>query len=112
MSKTSTEIPEAFQIKETIDQKKYLIDGELKSWSGNTTEVFSTISSTEEYKPTLLGSIPDMGEPEAMDALNAAHKAYGRGQGIWPTMHVKDRIQCMESFVKKMETSKRNLIEL
>ena len=108
MTKMKTTIPEEFQIKEIIEQKKYLVDGELKTWGGNSTQVFSTISSTEDYKPTLLGSIPDMGEPEAMDALNAATKAYGRGQGVWPTMHVKDRIDCMEAFVKKMET-KRDL---
>ncbi|QWX82658.1 NADP-dependent glyceraldehyde-3-phosphate dehydrogenase [Cellulophaga sp. HaHaR_3_176] len=112
MSKINTSIPEEFQIKETIDQRKYLVNGELKKWSGNTTEVFSTISSTEEYKPTLLGSIPDMGETEALDALDAAHKAFGRGQGVWPTMHVKDRIQCMESFVKKMETKREEIVKL
>jgi len=75
-------IPEAFQIKDTIDQRTYLVNGELKSWSGNTTEVFSTISSTKNYKPTLLGSIPDMQEEQALEALDAAMLAYGKGQGI------------------------------
>ncbi len=112
MTKMKTTIPEEFQIKEIIEQKKYLIDGELKTWDGNSTQVFSTISSTEDYKPTLLGSIPDMGEPEAMDALGAATKAYGRGQGVWPTMHVKDRIDCMEAFVKKMETKREEVVKL
>ena len=85
------------------------MNGELKQWSGATTEVFSTISSTADYALTLLGSIPDMGEPEALEALDAALKAYNRGQGVWPTMHVKDRIECMEVFVKKM-VSKRDII--
>lgn len=105
-------IPEEFQITETIDQKTYLVNGELKVWEGKTTEVLSTISSTEAYQPTLLGSIPDMGEPEAMDALDAALGAYDKGKGIWPTMKVKDRVECMENFVAKMKEKRDVVIKL
>jgi glyceraldehyde-3-phosphate dehydrogenase (NADP+) len=110
MSKTS--IPEEFQIKNPIHQKKYLVNGELRTWEGNTAEVFSTISSTDEYKQTLVGSIPDMGEAEAMDALNAAVAAFDRGKGIWPTMHVRERIQAMEKFVAQMETKRDEIVKL
>tara|TARA_R110002051_G_scaffold74908_2_gene136515 strand:- start:19157 stop:20746 length:1590 start_codon:yes stop_codon:yes gene_type:complete len=109
---TKITIPQEFQITETIQQKTYLVDGELKVWNGNSTNVYSTISSTDAYEPTLLGSIPDMGEEAAIEALDAAHKAFGRGQGVWPTMHVKDRIECMEAFVKKMETKREKIVKL
>jgi len=105
-------IPEELQIKETIHQKHYLVNGELKEWKGETTEVYSTISSTEDYKPTLLGSIPDLQEAEALDALSAALGAYDKGQGVWPTMHVKDRIECMEVFVAKMKTKRAQIVKL
>lgn len=105
-------IPEEFQITSTIDQKHYLVNGELKEWKGDTTEVYSTISSTKEYKPTLLGSIPDLQEAEALDALNGALKAYDKGKGVWPTMHVKDRIECMEVFVTKMKTKREEVVKL
>ena len=105
-------IPEIYRINSTIDQTEYLVNGELKKWSGSTTKVYSTISSTEQYAPTLLGSIPDMGEPEALDALNAAMKAYNRGQGVWPTMQVKDRIECMEVFVGKMKNKRDEIVKL
>ncbi|GMN05054.1 NADP-dependent glyceraldehyde-3-phosphate dehydrogenase [Croceitalea sp. MTPC5] len=105
-------IPEKFQITETIDQTEYLVNGDLKSWEGKTSEVYSTISSTSDYKPTLLGSIPDMGEAEALDALDAALKAYDQGQGVWPTMKVKDRIECMENFVNKMEGQREAVVTL
>ncbi len=110
MSKTT--IPEEFQIKKPLHQKKYLVNGELIIWDGNTSKVFSTISSTDDYKKTLLGSIPDMGEPEAIEALNAAEKAFDRGKGVWPTMHVKDRIDCMEKFVGQMETKRDEIVKL
>ncbi|WP_430426438.1 NADP-dependent glyceraldehyde-3-phosphate dehydrogenase [Maribacter litoralis] len=105
-------IPEEYQITSTIDQKQYLVNGELKEWKGDTTPVFSTISSTKEYKPTLLGSIPDLQEAEALEALNGALKAYDKGQGVWPTMHVKDRIECMEVFVSKMKTKREEVVKL
>lgn len=105
-------IPEEFQITSTIDQKQYLVNGELKEWKGDTTNVYSTISSTKEYKPTLLGSIPDLQEAEALEALDGALKAYDKGQGVWPTMHVKDRIECMEVFVSKMKTKREEVVKL
>ena len=105
-------IPKEFQIKSEIHHSTFLVNGELKEWKGNTTRVTSTISSTENYKPTTLGSIPDMGETEALEALNAALSAYNQGQGVWPTMKVKDRIECMESFVKKMETKREEVVKL
>ncbi|MGX1929991.1 NADP-dependent glyceraldehyde-3-phosphate dehydrogenase [Flagellimonas sp. 2504JD4-2] len=109
---TQIAIPEEFQIKEQIHQKTYLVNGDLKEWNGKNSEVISTISTTEEYAHTILGSIPDMGETEAMEALDAATNAYNRGQGVWPTMKVKDRIECMESFVKKMEEKREEVVKL
>ena len=105
-------IPKAYSIIETIDQTAFLVNGELRKWTGNTTKVYSTISSTGTYEPTLLGSIPDMGEPEALDALDAATGAYNRGQGTWPTMQVKDRIACMEVFVEKMKAKREEIVKL
>jgi len=105
-------IPSAYQITNPIHQKTYLVDGVLKQWEGSSTEVYSTISSSEEYKPTLLGSIPDMGEPEALDALDGALKAYDKGKGVWPTMKVSDRVECMEKFVDQMKTKREEIVTL
>mgnify|MGYP001823358164 FL=1 len=85
-----TPIPESFTLKTPINQRQYLVGGELIEWTGKTSEVFSTISATPEYKPTVLGSIPDLGEAEALKALDAALLAYDKGKGTWPTMKVKD----------------------
>ncbi len=105
-------LPDQFQITEEIHQKQYLINGELKTWSGSTAEIYSSISSTDTYKPTFLGTVPDMGEPEALEALDAALNAYSKGQGVWPTMQVKDRIECMENFVEKMSTKREEIVNL
>ncbi|WP_046743282.1 NADP-dependent glyceraldehyde-3-phosphate dehydrogenase [Kordia zhangzhouensis] len=105
-------IPEKYQIKETITQNTYLVNGELKKWTGQTSEVYSTISSTSTYQKTLLGTIPTLGETEALEALNSAVAAYDKGQGLWPTMKVVDRIACMEKFVEQMKTKREEVVKL
>ena len=105
-------IPKEYQISTAIHHNKYLINGELLAWQGSSSQVYSTISSTKKYQPTLLGSVPDMAEKEALQALDAAINAYEQGQGIWPTMKVSDRIECMEKFVKQMETKREEVVKL
>ncbi|MFI2744620.1 NADP-dependent glyceraldehyde-3-phosphate dehydrogenase [Zhouia sp. PK063] len=112
ITESFTAIPEEFAIKAPLNQNTYLVNGELKEWKGKTTPVYSTISSTENYEPTLLGSIPFMSKPEALEALNAACNAYNKGQGLWPTMKVADRVACMEKFVKQMKTKRNEVVNL
>ena len=105
-------IPDPYKIDKQIHQKSYLVNGALKAWDGAITEVFSTISSTENYERTILGSIPDLGEKEAIDALEGALGAYDQGKGVWPTMKVSDRIECMEKFVEQMKTKRDEVVKL
>ena len=112
MEITFKEIPNEFAIDTLLHQNTYLVDGKLKEWKGKTANVFSTISSTKEYQPTLLGTVPDLGENEALEALHAAEKAYNRGQGLWPTMKVADRIAAMEKFVLQMKTKREEVVKL
>ncbi len=105
-------IPQEYQINTLLNQDTYLVNGELKKWTGETTPVYSVISSTENYAPTLLGSIPFMGEKEALEVLKSAADAYNNGQGLWPTMKVADRIKCMEKFVTQMKTTRSEVVKL
>ncbi|CAM3068201.1 NADP-dependent glyceraldehyde-3-phosphate dehydrogenase [Flavobacterium frigoris] len=104
-------IPEEFQIKTLLNQDTYLVNGELKKWEGQTSAVFSTISSSEKYEPTILGSVPFMGEKEGLEAVHAADVAFNNGQGLWPTMRVKDRIKCMSRFVTHMESTRDEVVK-
>lgn len=104
-------IPKEFQINDLLHQKTYLSNGELIEWEGKSDEVFSTISSTEDYQPTLLGTIPHMDEATAMEVLQSACDAYSKGQGDWPTMKVAQRIACMEDFVSKMKEQREVVVK-
>lgn len=104
-------IPNEFKITEQLHQKTYLSNGELIPWKGKTDEVYSTISSTDDYKPTLLGTVPHMDKDTALEVLKSACDAYAKGQGDWPTMKVSDRIQCMEAFAEAMKTKREEVVK-
>jgi glyceraldehyde-3-phosphate dehydrogenase (NADP+) len=105
-------VPEKYKITSLLHQKNYLIAGELKKWTGETADVVSTISSTKEYRPTLLGSVPQLGEAQALEALDAACNAFNKGKGLWPTMKVEGRIAAMEKFVSQMKTKRDEIVKL
>ena len=105
-------IPDEFKIASTIIQDTYLVNGQLKKWTGETTSVYSTIPSTENYALTLLGTIPTMGESAAEEVVQSAVTAYNKGQGLWPTMKVAERIKCMENFVSQMKLTRSEVVKL
>jgi glyceraldehyde-3-phosphate dehydrogenase (NADP+) len=104
-------IPDEFKITAPLLQNTYLVNGELKEWKGPTTKVFSTISATDNYEPTFLGTIPTMGIKEANEVVEAAVNAFDNGQGNWPTMKVVDRIKCMENFVSQMKLTRSEVVK-
>ncbi|WP_395062086.1 NADP-dependent glyceraldehyde-3-phosphate dehydrogenase [Flavobacterium sp.] len=107
-----SQIPTQYQIENPLQQTTYLINGELQQWQGENTNVYSTISSTQSYQPTLLGTVPSMGEKEALEAVESSATAYNNGQGLWPTMKVIDRIKCMENFVVQMKKTRAEVVKL
>ena len=59
-----------------------------------------------------LGSYPLMTEKEALEALDAAVKAYDEGRGLWPTLGVEGRIAHMEEFVYRMKEQRASVVSL
>ncbi len=114
MRQTIAPIPENFAVTKPFHQDTYLINGELISWNGKQSKVYSPIQTANEegeYANTFLGSTPELGEEEALKALDAACLAYNKGQGIWPTMKVADRIAAMERFVEGMKTKRDEVVK-
>ena len=115
MDNHNTTIPQAFAIDKPFDHRAFLIGGKLGQWEGDTASVYSSIPTQQTdgtQGPTLLGSVPDMDEEMALKALNAADKAYDKGQGKWPTMKVAERIACMERFVDLMKLEREKVVKL
>ena len=47
---TTKDIPTAYSIGEPIEQREYLIDGELRTWKGNLSPVLSPVYIDDEQK--------------------------------------------------------------
>ena len=110
----TSHIPVEYQPKLT-NFNQYLIDGELKTWNGNMADVYSTIRTENqngEMAPTLLGSVPDMESESALKALESAKKAFDRGKGQWPTMRVRERLNCLARFADKMKLHREEIVNL
>jgi glyceraldehyde-3-phosphate dehydrogenase (NADP+) len=109
-----SDIPEVYRPQVT-NFNQYLIDGTLKTWKGNMADVYSTIRTENEngeMAPTLLGSVPDMESEPALEALESAKKAFDRGKGQWPTMRVRERLNCLERFADKMKSHRDQVVKL
>lgn len=108
------DIPEQFKITQTLDQREYLINGELKTWTGNLNPVLSPvfIKDGSGYKQKVIGSTPLLTSKESLEALDAAVKAYDLGRGLWPTMSVTQRIEHIEKFLAAMRTKRTEVVKL
>lgn len=97
-----------------LEQKEYLVNGRIKPWSGARHEVLSPVSLAGAKGPerVRLGSYPLMTEKEALEALDAAAKAYDEGKGLWPTLSVEARIAHMEEFVWRMKERRAEVVNL
>ncbi len=108
------EIPAEHRI-EQIHQRKYLVNGEMRHWDGDVTQVYSPVCIPDAQgvlQRKLIGTYPLCGEKEGMEALDAALTAYDNGRGEWPTMSVDERIKCMERFVFKMSEQRSLVVKL
>jgi glyceraldehyde-3-phosphate dehydrogenase (NADP+) len=107
-------IPERFRIPEPIEQREYLINGEMKTWKGNLNPVLSPVFVKEAngYKQKIIGSTPLLTTKESLEALDAAVKAYDLGHGYWPTLSVTERIDHVEKFLAIMRTKRDEVVRL
>lgn len=109
-----SDIPEVYQIKQPIEQREYLIDGEMKVWKGNLNPVLSPvlIKKGDQLSPKEIGSTPLLTSIESMAALHAAVKAYDLGHGYWPTRSVTERIEHVENFLVAMRKQRAEVVKL
>ncbi len=108
------DIPEAFRPGEPIEQRDYLVDGQLRTWEGPLATVRSPVFLATEQgdRQVILGSTPQLDAEAALVALDAAVRAYANGQGAWPTMRVAERIQHVEAFLARMREQREQVVKL
>jgi glyceraldehyde-3-phosphate dehydrogenase (NADP+) len=98
-----------------IEQRRILVGGEIRDWTGPTKTVLSPVMVCGEdgnLTPIRLGSHPFGDVGSALTALDAAVAAYDNGRGVWSTMRVADRIAAMQKFVARMSARRADVTRL
>lgn len=111
---TEESIPAAANLPGFIEQREYLIKGELLLWQGDQNPVMSPvfIRKGDQHEQKNIGSTPLLTSREAMLALDAAIAAYDLGHGEWPLMTVSRRIEHVERFLMKMKAQRTIVVNL
>lgn len=107
-------IPANYQIDGELEQRKYLLDGQMLHWKGDVGPIKSPVClSTESgVEQVTLGYSPLMDSEAALRALDAASEAYAQGRGSWPSMSVAERIQHVEQFLTCMRSKRSEVVKL
>jgi acyl-CoA reductase-like NAD-dependent aldehyde dehydrogenase len=108
------QIPKEYDLTQPIEQKEYLVNGEMRQWKGKTQDVWSPIYVKTEkgFEQKRIGSYPITDAADAMEVLYAGVKAYSNGRGEWPSMTVAQRIECVEKFTQKMIQKRDEVVKL
>jgi acyl-CoA reductase-like NAD-dependent aldehyde dehydrogenase len=110
----AADIPKEFDLTQPIEQREYLVNGEMRKWNGKTQDVWSPIyvQTANGYEQKRIGSYPITDATDAMEVLYAGVKAYSNGRGEWPSMSVSQRIECVEKFTQKMIQKRDEVVKL
>lgn len=109
-----TDIPDAWRPEAPVEQREYLVNGELRRWDGPLSPVRSPIFLATEQgdEQVILGSTPLLDANAALAALDAAVAAYDNGQGEWPNLRVAERIAHVERFLVRMREQRSAVVKL
>ena len=109
-----SQIPNEWQLNDFIEQREYLINGELRIWEGPMNEVISPVSINDGNNiiKNIIGTTPLLTQKESLEALDAAVLAYNNGTGEWPTMSITKRITYIEQFLFEMKKQKTVVVKL
>ncbi|KAL6073355.1 putative glyceraldehyde-3-phosphate dehydrogenase [Balamuthia mandrillaris] len=91
---------------------RYLVGGELRLWQGPTAPVVSPICRQGSEEPTVIGTFPMLGPQEALEAVEAAHRAYNYGRGEWPQMSTRQRIEAVQKYLQGLKQKRDEIVNL
>ncbi|MFV3415809.1 NADP-dependent glyceraldehyde-3-phosphate dehydrogenase [Pseudomonas sp. NY15436] len=108
------DIPETWRPDAPVEQREYLVNGQLLRWDGPLAPVRSPIflATDQGDEQVILGSTPLLDAEAALAALDAAVAAYDNGQGLWPNLRVAERIAHVERFLGRMREQRTAVVKL
>ena len=107
-------LPASVKLPIDLEQREYLINGELVIWQGELNPVMSPVYTKKDgvLSQKKIGSTPLLTSKEALEALDSAVKAYDQGHGAWPLMPVANRIEHVENFLNLMRAKRNEVVNL
>jgi len=91
---------------------RYLVDGQIFTWPGPLSEVHSPIWIQGSTTPTKIGTYAMVGEKEAIEAVDAARRAYDNGRGVWPRMLPRERVERVEKYLAGLRLKREEIVNL
>lgn len=112
---TEGTVPANVRVDTTALDNRYLVDGELRTWSGESAEVRSPICVRKPdgtLERVVVGRMAQLDAAESKRALDAASRAWNEGRGPWASTRVARRIGAMEDFASKMGEVREDVVRL
>lgn len=109
-----SDIPEADRIETPVEQRGYLVNGQIIEWDGPMQRVESPIEIRrgDTFSPVYLGSCPQLDARAGQASVDSVRQAYGNGMGLWPTMRLAERIRHVEEFTQRMVEKRDEIVRL
>jgi glyceraldehyde-3-phosphate dehydrogenase (NADP+) len=93
------------------EEKRYLVDGELRQWTGDLMPIHSSIPSAKG-ETTPLGSVPKLSAEAVGEIVESAVQAYDEGLGVWPSLSAEERIASVEKCLGLFQAKREEVVHL
>jgi len=113
---------EELEIKPTVEQEAEdapFVDGSLTfvkgvvaPFNGRIAGVTSPIRRGRDGERITIGTVAHMRTHEGAAAVEAAHEAFGKGQGAWPTAAARDRFRAVELYMEELEEVREEIVKV
>lgn len=107
-------VPAAVRVDPAAHGARWLVDGQVRPFSGATREVRSRVATRQgaTLSTTLLGHEAQLTADDARLAVAAAQRAWSNGEGEWPSAHVETRIAAVKRFAAAVEAKTEEIATL
>ena len=103
---------EEYDRKPFINGGKTFVGGVITPFGGEIIPVTSPIVDSTTNERTVIGSMAQMDQGDALQALAAAKRAWDNGQGEWPQISAKERIAALERLVASLKTRRAEIVQV
>lgn len=101
-----------YSSKPFVNGAREFIHGTIKPWGGEVENITSPIFDSSTGERAVIGELAQMGETDALRAVESARRAWNNGQGTWPQMTAQQRIQALERVVVSLKSRKKDIVDV